>query len=197
MKKKILVFLLIAAVLCSVLIGCGEDTNPTGTTSSDVTQNTTELTDPIITTETEPTFPDVDTLTLPEYNSMSAEQQQAVMDTFETLDEYFEWYNEKVQNHKDFVDQQLNPTESTENDETTETTTPNVSVPTVDEITYLDYNSMSADEQLAFINSFDSKTDFVSWYNTAKQEYYDSMIEIDGSTPIDLGEIIGTTDGSN
>lgn len=194
MIKKLVLFLMSVAVLFTLFVGCGEDKNLDGTTGNDttnITQNETE--DVFLDIEEETTFPNIDTLTLPEYNSMSVEEQKVVMDAFETTDAFFEWYNEKVQDYENYVEQQKNPTESTVNNEITESTTPYVSVPGHDELTFLDYHSLSGDEQLAFINSFNSYKDFVSWYSAAKQEYYDSMIEIDGSTPIDLGDLIGGT----
>ena len=65
--------------------------------------------------------------------------------------------------------------------------TPEMEVPVKDEVTYEDYHNMSGDEQAAFINTFESYEAFFAWYNAAEQEYRDQMIEIDGSTPIDLG----------
>ena len=189
MKIKSLLFLLIAAILCSVFVGCGDSNNSTELETTNATQTTTD--DTLFDIEEETTLPNVDTLTLPEYNQMSAEQQHAIMNTFETVDDFFEWYNEIVQDYQEYVEQQKNPTEET-NGETTETTVPNVSVPPADKMTYVAYNAMSADEQLAFINSFESIDAFFVWYNAAKEEYNNNLIEIDGSTPIDLGEIVGS-----
>lgn len=195
MKIKSLLFLLIAAILCSVFVGCGDGNNSTEPETTNATQTTTD--DTLFDIEEETTLPNVDTLTLPEYNAMTAEQQHAIMNTFETTDDFFEWYNEKVQDYQEYVEQQKNPTEDTTNNEATEITVPNVSVPVPDKVTYLDYYSMSADEQLAFINSFESIDAFFDWHTDAKKIYQDSMIEIDGTTPIDLDELFGTTEGSN
>ena len=199
MMKKILLFLMIVAMMCSVLVGCGEKTDSdttqstNGVTTEAETQPSTDL------PELETTLPDVDTLTFPEYNSMSPEQQQAVVDSFATMGEFFEWYEDKVEKYEDYLEQQKNSTESTEGNETTEPSTPDVSVPDSDEVTYTDYQSMSADEQMAFINSFPNIDAFFDWHNAAKQTYVDSMGEIDGSTPIDLGEFIGSekSEGGN
>lgn len=54
------------------------------------------------------------------------------------------------------------------------------------------YNSLSGDEQMAFMESFDSVPAFFEWYNAAKEEHekQNPSIEI-GDDVIDLGEIIG------
>ncbi|MBR4109313.1 MAG: hypothetical protein IKK41_03215 [Oscillospiraceae bacterium] len=190
MKRNFLLFLMIAVLIFSTFVGCGDSNTDTEPETTNATQAPTN--DTFFGEETEDTLPNVDTLTLPEFNKMTAEQQQAVMNTFETTDEFFEWYDEIVQHYEDYVEQQKNPTEDTTNNETTETTVPNVSVPPADKMTYVVYNAMSADEQLAFINSFESIDAFFVWYNTAKEEYNNNLIEIDGSTPIDLEEVIGS-----
>ncbi len=192
MKNKLLLTLPIAVILCAALVACGNNTNETEPETTGTTHTTSDWLD--IEEETGETLPNIENLTFTEFNNMPAEQQQEVMNTFETTDAFFEWYNEKVQDYQEYVEQQKNPTEETTNNETTETTVPNVSVSSSDKITYMDYHSMSADEQLAFIKSFKIQKDFVAWYNAAKQEYNDSLIELDGSTPIDIGEIIGSTE---
>lgn len=58
-------------------------------------------------------------------------------------------------------------------------------------VTYLDYHSMSADQQKAFINSFGSYDAFFEWHDAAKKAYEDSLIELDGTTPVDMEEITG------
>ena len=63
--------------------------------------------------------------------------------------------------------------------------------PDKDEVTYLEYHSMSAAEQKAFINTFESYDAFFEWHDAAKKAYEDSMIEIDGSTPVDVEDILG------
>ena len=66
-----------------------------------------------------------------------------------------------------------------------------VEVPDSDKVTYEEYYAMSADEQASFINSFESIDAFFAWHTKAKEEYENARIEIDGSTPIDLEEILG------
>ena len=58
-------------------------------------------------------------------------------------------------------------------------------------VTYLDYHSMSADQQKAFINSFGSYDAFFEWHDAAKKAYEDSLIELDGTTPVDMEDIAG------
>lgn len=58
-------------------------------------------------------------------------------------------------------------------------------------VTYLDYHSMSADQQKAFINSFGSYDAFFEWHDAAKKAYEDSLIELDGTTPVDMEDITG------
>lgn len=57
---------------------------------------------------------------------------------------------------------------------------------------YEKYNAMSGDEQLAYMQTFNSVEAFFTWYNNAKAEYEaaNSSVEI-GSGAIDIGEIIG------
>lgn len=57
---------------------------------------------------------------------------------------------------------------------------------------YEQYNNMSGEEQLAFMESFDSVEAFVAWLNAAKADYEASNppIEITGDV-IDLSELLG------
>lgn len=56
-----------------------------------------------------------------------------------------------------------------------------------EEITYMDYYmSMTAEEQAAFINSFESYDAFFDWHTAAKEDYMSSQKEIDGSETIYL-----------
>ena len=59
------------------------------------------------------------------------------------------------------------------------------------EVTYLEYHAMTATEQKAFINTFESYDAFFEWHDAAKKAYEDSLIEIDGTTPVDFGDIVG------
>ena len=54
------------------------------------------------------------------------------------------------------------------------------------------YQELSGEEQVAYMNSFDSVADFFAWYNAAKDEYekQNPSVEIGGGS-IDLGDIIG------
>lgn len=63
--------------------------------------------------------------------------------------------------------------------------------PEKDEVTYLEYHEMSATEQKAFINTFESYDAFFEWHDAAKKAYEDSLIEIDGSTPVDMEDFAG------
>jgi len=76
------------------------------------------------------------------------------------------------------------PTEATMPELPTE---PGTKVPETKDLDYLKYHNMSGAEQAAFINSFDSMDDFIKWYNAAKKEYEDSLIEIDDDTVLDIG----------
>lgn len=62
------------------------------------------------------------------------------------------------------------------------------------EVDYEEYMALSADQQEAFMESFDTMDDFVAWLKEAKkayQEAQDDAIIVDGKTPIDMGEIAG------
>lgn len=61
---------------------------------------------------------------------------------------------------------------------------------TVNAMTYEQYNALSATEQEAFFNSFDTVEDFFAWYNQAKQEYENNQNYIDagGKPEINFGD---------
>ena len=61
---------------------------------------------------------------------------------------------------------------------------------TVNAMTYEQYNALSATEQEAFYNSFDTVEDFFAWYNQAKQEYENNQNYIDagGKPEINFGD---------
>lgn len=72
-------------------------------------------------------------------------------------------------------------------------TTPNREQETKSELTeYEKYNAMSGEEQMAFMQSFDTIEAFFAWLNNAKAEYEaaNPAIEI-GDGEIDIGAIIG------
>ena len=199
MKRKLVLFLMIAAILCALFVGCGEDPNPTGTTGGDATQNTTEITDPIITTETDATIPGGEVITYTEFESMTGSQQKDVISKFESQEQFDDWYNEIKEDHNDYVEtvkppEIVNPNPTTE--PTEEETGPifpeatGSSTPEKDELTFLEYHNLTADEQKAFINTFESIDKFVEWHTAARKAYEDSLIEID-DTPIDAGELFG------
>lgn len=83
------------------------------------------------------------------------------------------------------------PPEETQNTtpEETEATEP---APAVTNMTYERYCSLSGEEQMAYMQTFDSLADFFDWYNAAKEAYEKENpgIEI-GDGNIDLGEIAG------
>lgn len=58
--------------------------------------------------------------------------------------------------------------------------TPNTSM------TYEQYNALSGDVQMEFMNSFPSIPDFVNWYNAAKAEHEKNQIEIGADGKVDL-----------
>lgn len=57
-------------------------------------------------------------------------------------------------------------------------------------MTYEQYNALSAEEQEEYFNSFKSVEDFFAWYNKAKQEYEanQNYTEIGGDGNINIGE---------
>lgn len=56
-------------------------------------------------------------------------------------------------------------------------------------LSYEEYNNLTAEEQLAYYNSFGSPEAFFLWFNAAKQEYEDSKDKVDvgGDGTIDIG----------
>lgn len=82
------------------------------------------------------------------------------------------------------------PTEDLKTDETTSPTEPEETQPgnNSDAMTYEKYNSMSAGEQMAFFNSFESPEAFTAWYQNAKAEYESQKNSVDVNGGIaDLG----------
>jgi hypothetical protein len=58
-------------------------------------------------------------------------------------------------------------------------------------MTYVQYNALSGEDQMAFMNSFPSIPDFVDWYNKVKAEHEKNEIEIGSDGKVDL------TNGNN
>lgn len=57
---------------------------------------------------------------------------------------------------------------------------------------YEKYQSMSAEEQMEYMNSFESVDAFFAWYNSAKEEYEAQIPVIEvGDGPIDMSEFFG------
>ena len=58
------------------------------------------------------------------------------------------------------------------------------------QLTYEEYNALSAEEQEAYFNSFDTIEDFFAWYNKAKAEYEadQDYIEVGGDGNLNIGE---------
>ena len=56
-------------------------------------------------------------------------------------------------------------------------------------LTYEEYNAMTAEEQEEYFNSFKTVEDFFAWYNKAKQEFEANQdyTEIGGDGNIDIG----------
>ena len=76
---------------------------------------------------------------------------------------------------------------ATEPEETTVPTNPAVQM-----TEYEWYNSLSGEEQMAFMESFDSVPAFFDWYNNAKAEHEKLHPDIEiGDGVIDLGGLVG------
>ena len=74
----------------------------------------------------------------------------------------------------------------------TEETTAKPTAPAVTVTEYEWYNALSGEEQMAFMETFDSMAAFFDWYNAAKAEYEQLHPSIDiGDGNIDLGDLIG------
>ena len=213
MMKNTFLFLIIAAMICFMLVGCGNNVDDR-TTLSTVPTNTVEITDQQTVTQMESQEEnlDISQITYIQFNAMSAEEQQTIMDSFPSNDDFFLWYSSIKKIHDDFQDK-LKPqpstgheSESEHNQEATandpdltdapttgdpnETEVPSVSNPQVSEMTFMQYHNLSATEQKAFINSFETIDDFVAWHDAAEKEYNSSLPELDGTTPIDLEDYL-------
>lgn len=199
MKRKIVLFLMVATILGTLFAGCGEDQNPAGTTGGDVTRNTTELTDPIITTETDATIPGGEVITYTEFESMTGSQQKDVISKFENKEQFDNWYEEIKEDHKDYMEtvnpaEIVNPESTTETTEFIESTNSDVAVPPeYANLTYMDLYRMTAEEQMEIMKSFASVDDFITWVHKLIDEQAGNRKPIDGST-IQIGE---TTESGN
>lgn len=187
MKRKLFLFLLIAAISCSAFVGCGGngDTGTTESTTDPAQQAAVDVTTENATTEA---TINVDELSYLQYNAMSPENQQAVIDTFDTVEEFIDWFNEAKQEHEHFQELVNQGSTNTSTDptgsENTDTTTPEVTNPVANDVTFLEYQAMSGMEQKKFINSFPSIDAFMAWHTAAMQEYKDSMTEFSASNPV-------------
>ena len=181
MVRKLIAILMIATVLCGMFIGCGKGENSTDPSGSSVPNQTSSVPTDDATGDTQNASQPSGTDTTP------IESTPANGDSEPTTGNQGGTQTPSVQGggSQEVV---VDPTEET-GPLFPEAT--NVSAPESDEITYLDYHNMSADEQKAFINTFASVADFVAWHAAAKKEYEDSLIEYDGSTPVDAEEIFG------
>lgn len=208
MKNKILIFLMVASIFCALIVGCADnqtdniqastnvitqDAATEGTDASNI--DAYEVTEP---TETDTTIPSGHIITYSEYVAMTGEQKKNIMKQFPNKVVFEQWLAEIKQDYEHYMTtikpvQVVDPKPSTEPTESTGPIFPDVTdtnAPEKDELTYLEYHNLSADEQKAFINTFDSIDAFFEWYSAARKAYEDSLIKIDGTTPIDAGEIL-------
>lgn len=207
MKKLIPLVLVLAVFISLVAVGCGKgETETTGTEQAaqsaptlniTVIESTPAVTEPTMLLETDATIPGGHTITFTEFMSMNGEQLKNLISKFESKEQYDAWLDEIEQDYQDFIQaggkpQQSDPTEGPTEPEgpifpdVTDTT-----APPQDGLTFLEYHNLSAEEQKAFINTFPSIDAFIAWHTAARKAYEDSLIEIDGTTPIYAGDLPG------
>lgn len=72
-----------------------------------------------------------------------------------------------------------------------EPSTPDAPLPAPGELSYADYNAMSAASQRAYMESFENVEDFFDWYYDAKDAYDAAQPDIDvGDGVIDLEDLM-------
>ena len=181
MKKFLMLFVVTSVTIC-VFVGCSNSAGGALSSTTDL-----ETTSPNHTIESsgivDNSGSDDEKISYIEYNNMPVEEQSEFVNQFETIDDFFDWYDEAKQQYEN---------SNITSDEYLFATEPVVSAPGHDTVAYLDYHSMTADQQLAFINSFGSIDRFMEWHTNAKQKYMDSLIEFDSTTPIELDKISGS-----
>ena len=163
--KKRLVILIVAALLLMALAACKKDEAPAGTVAESV---------PGAVTIPEGFWETAETT--PEETEAAEETGEAAATT------------EPAQEETEPTSAGQEETEpSSPEQETVKPTEPAANV-----TGYEWYNNLSGDEQMAFMESFDSIAAFFDWYNAEKAEYerQNPNIEI-GDGNIDLGDLIG------
>lgn len=212
MNRKMILILITAALIISMFFGCGADNGSTEPETTD----TTSFTIPDLETLTFSEFKEMTSeqqMAIVEsfesqdayttwFNEMLHEHEASgdekndptdVANNDETTvtDEPTEVTQTTAANDPTDVTEPVEPTETTAPAETTEpsepTENPDVTEPDAKEMTFLEYQNLSGEEQKEFINSFPSIDAFMAWHAAAVQEYKDNMTEwgSSGNTPTD------------
>ena len=167
-------FVLLLAMMMCLLCACGAKPTPSGVISGEDDGN---LDDDVI----EINVPaDENKVAEEENNPVEKEAEVSEEETLSVTD-----VSEPENGETEATKSTEAPTEAPE-----ETTVP--APPASGTTEYEWYNSLSGDEQMAFMESFESVPAFFDWYNAAKAEY-DALhpeIEIDDNV-IDLGDLAG------
>lgn len=207
MNKKIFVIAL-AAVLLIAFGGCGKKTEePVSESEKLVLPSPTPTVMPGLVYMDEPVVaPDPEEALSVQETEPAAEETEAVADSTPKAGSTVNTVPEKTENATPAAGTEPDPVEppaenTVDDDENTADDT--VAEPEVDlgvetnvnadvYTAYEQYNDMSGDEQVAFMESFDSVADFVDWYNASLAEFQEvnNAIEITDGT-IDLSQLTG------
>lgn len=176
MTRRILAFLLMVFVLSAGFAGCSNDgkVETTNDTQFDTNPETTES---IPVEEALKQLPDIGEMSYPQYNALTPELQEAIKNTFNTDKEFVDWYSGIKEEHEAFEELLDSKPTTDATTDSTDTTTPTEKNPEADDITFLEYQAMSASEQKKFIASFGSIDAFMKWHSDAVQKYKDEMTE--------------------
>ena len=189
MYKRILVVLVVSVILL-MMAGCNKNVSPDANESVNSTDNIAETIEETI----EETLPGVvsveDVIDDPRGAAEAQDEMHKDPESTEAPAEPGK-DTEKVPASATEPDETTEPTQS----ETTPTQPAEEEQKSPDNSGLTDYeryNTMSGEEQMAFIESFGSIEAFVEWYNAAKAEYEAANPDIEiGDGIIDAGDLVG------
>ena len=108
----------------------------------------------------------------------------------DAYDTTFTEVSDTIANDESVEDCETTPASVEETTEVTEeiTTAPETTAPDDDVLTYAEYLKFTAEEQMAYFESFENPQDFFDWFNKAKSEYdEENRGDNMGDGNIDLG----------
>ena len=166
----LLIALLVAVALCA----CGS--------SGDASQPNADPTENNVTTQPDVTGSEV---TEPTSGTEVTDPESTAGDVENTQPDATEPSNDAVTEPLDYGTTEPGGIFNTEPENTDPAVEqPSLTSHTIYQSSYMWYHSLSGDQQMEFINSFNSIEAFIAWHTAAFEAYQDSLIEYDGSSVI-------------